>query len=126
MALKNLMAWLQSRAADTPDTPEKNMGYQCKANAHAGCTPDTPDTPCFVDTRATTQIEPFGEAVNDPALAALPAPEPPPDPNAWRELAAAYSDHHFKCSACIAAGRGAQFGLRCGTGTALWTSYQDS
>ena len=101
MALKNLMAWLQSRAADTPGTP---------------------DTPCFVDTRATTQIEPFGEAVNDPALAALPAPEPPPDPNAWRELAAAYSGHHFKCSACIAAGRGAQYGLRCGTGTGTGTA----
>ena len=45
-----------------------------------------------------------------------------PDPNAWRELAAAYHDQHFKCGTCIAAGRGAQYGLRCGVGTALWNS----
>ena len=50
----------------------------------------------------------------------------PPDPNAWRELATAYHLHHFKCSTCIAAGRGAVYGLRCGTGAALWTSYQNT
>ena len=55
-----------------------------------------------------------------------PLPEPPLDPNAWRELATAYHLHHFKCSACIAAGRGAQYGLRCGTGTALWNAYQNT
>ena len=52
--------------------------------------------------------------------------EPPIDPNAWRVLAAAYHAHHFKCPACIAAGRGAGYGLRCGTGAALWTSYSDT
>ena len=52
--------------------------------------------------------------------------EPPTDPNAWRELATAYHLHHFKCPACIAAGRGAVYGLRCGTGAALWTSYQNT
>ncbi|MBC7455058.1 MAG: hypothetical protein H7335_15410 [Massilia sp.] len=69
------------------------------------------------------QIRPFGEAVNDPAAE---SPEPPPDPNAWRELAAAYHQHHFACSICIAAGRGAQYGLRCGTGAALWNACQDT
>ena len=54
-----------------------------------------------------------------------PLPEPPLDPNAWRELATAYHLHHFKCGTCIAAGRGAQYGLRCGTGAALWNAYQD-
>lgn len=54
-----------------------------------------------------------------------PAPEPPADPNAWRELAQAYNDHHFNCSTCIAAGRGAVYGLRCGVGAALWNAYQD-
>ena len=53
-------------------------------------------------------------------------PEPPTDPNAWRELAAAYHLHHFKCSACIAAGRGAVYGLRCGMGAALWTSCRNT
>ena len=54
-----------------------------------------------------------------------PPPEPPPDPNAWRELAAAYHAHHFSCPTCIAAGRGAMYGLRCGTGMALWRLYCD-
>lgn len=58
------------------------------------------------------------QAANDPPS------EPPTDPNAWRELAAAYNAHHFKCSTCIAAGRGAQYGLRCGVGAALWASHQ--
>lgn len=30
--------------SDTPDTSRKRQGYQRKPNAHAGCTPDTPDT----------------------------------------------------------------------------------
>ena len=55
-----------------------------------------------------------------------PAPEPPTDPNAWRELAQAYHAHHFNCKDCIAAGRGAVYGLRCGTGAALWNNYQSN
>ena len=53
------------------------------------------------------------------ALAAIdpnPLPEPPPDPNAWRELAQAYHDHHFNCPICIAAGRSSRYGQRCGAG----------
>ena len=50
-------------------------------------------------------------------------PELPP--STWRELAAAYHAHHFNCKICIAAGRGAQYGLRCGVGTALWRAYSD-
>ena len=61
-------------------------------------------------------------AANDPE----PLPEPPSDPNAWRELAQAYHAHHFVCSACIAAGRGAMYGLRCGVGAALWSHYQSN
>ena len=57
----------------------------------------------------------FTSAPNDP--------EPPTDPAAWRELAAAYHDHHFACQTCIAAGRGSRYGLRCGTGAALWRAY---
>lgn len=49
--------------------------------------------------------------------------EPSPDPATWRELAAAYYRHHFNCPTCIAAGRGAQYGLRCGAGAALWIDY---
>ena len=45
-----------------------------------------------------------------------------PTPGTWRELAAEYDRHHFKCVVCIAAGQGR--GLRCGTGTALFAAYQ--
>ena len=61
-------------------------------------------------------------AANDPD----PAPEPPADPNAWRELSEAYNAHHVDCHACIAAGRGTQYGLRCGAGAALWINYQNT
>ena len=52
--------------------------------------------------------------------------EPSIEPAAWRELAAAYHQHHFKCPTCKAAGRGAQYGLRCGAGAALWTTYKNT
>jgi hypothetical protein len=52
------------------------------------------------------------------------APEPPVDPQQWRELARAYHGHHATCKTCQAAGQGR--GLRCGTGAALWTQYQSS
>ena len=44
----------------------------------------------------------------------------------WHALDAAYHTHHFTCPSCIAAGRGAQYGLRCGVGTALWVAYQSA
>jgi hypothetical protein len=52
-------------------------------------------------------------------------PDPPEDPLDWKELAAAYHDHHFNCPTCIAAGRGSQYGQRCDVGKALWTGYQN-
>lgn len=84
----------------------------------------TPATPA-------THWQESGGTVASVATAKKPAAndlatEPPTDPNAWRELAAAYHAHHFKCSTCIAAGRGAGYGLRCGVGAALWTSYQNT
>ena len=86
--------------------------------------PAKPEKPGFVSPdmapMPTTWSDP--QAANDPNT----DPEPPPDPNAWRELAQAYHAHHFKCSTCIAAGRGDVYGLRCGTGAALWINYQNT
>jgi len=45
------------------------------------------------------------------------------DRGAWHELHTEYMAHHWTCSNCQAAGRGSQYGLRCGTGTALWGRY---
>jgi hypothetical protein len=61
-------------------------------------------------------------AAND---AASHAPDPPDNPVDWRELAEAYHVHHFTCPTCIAAGRGSQYGQRCGAGMALWRAYCD-
>lgn len=52
--------------------------------------------------------------------------EAPHDPSTWRELAAAYHAHHFACITCQAAGRGKQYGLRCGTGSALWAAHSNA
>lgn len=55
-----------------------------------------------------------------------PLPEPPPDPQAWKEMAQAYHAHHFNCHTCQAAGRGSMYGMRCGVGAALWIEYSTS
>jgi len=65
------------------------------------------------------QAEPIEPLPSNPADA---APGPAPD---WHALDAAYLAHHFNCPTCIAAGRGSRYGLRCGTGAALWRAYLD-
>jgi hypothetical protein len=52
--------------------------------------------------------------------------EPSTDSRDWHELDAAYLVHHVKCKTCIAAGRGIRYGLRCGTGAALWLAYTNA
>ena len=54
-------------------------------------------------------------------IEALQAPAPPAPAIDWRPLAQAYHQHHFACPTCCAAGKG--YGLRCGTGTTLWSAY---
>lgn len=44
----------------------------------------------------------------------------------WRELDRVYLAHHVTCKTCQAAGRGRSYGLRCGVGAALWTSYAEA
>ena len=60
----------------------------------------------------------------------VPLPRTPkdqaPEPTDWHALDAAYLAHHFNCLTCIAAGRGSQYGYRCGTGAALWRAYLQS
>ena len=73
-------------------------------------------------------------STQSPALVQPPAPAPDKpskqtfmeNADTWLHLDRAYQAHHFKCPVCIAAGRGAGYGLRCGTGAALWTSYSSA
>ena len=53
-------------------------------------------------------------------------PSPPIESTDWIELAKAYQAHHINCPSCKSAGRGSRYGLRCGVGSALWTTYQSS
>ncbi len=45
MGLDSLLARLESRMPDTPDTPCNPAGVSAKPLQHKACTPDTPDTP---------------------------------------------------------------------------------
>ena len=81
---------------------------------------------------ATTQTGQGGTAKTDetPVLGVLAvlAVTPPAafeKTTDWHALDAAYLAHHFNCPACIAAGRGSRYGLRCGVGAALWRAYSE-
>ena len=63
------------------------------------------------------------KAANDAGVPASEPPINPTNPTDWHALDAAYLAHHFNCPTCIAAGRGSRYGLRCGTGAALWRAY---
>ena len=89
----------------------------------ATATPATFATPAPVDLSTVATVATVAVAKRD-ELAAND-PEPPSDPQAWRELAQAYHEHHFNCPTCIAAGRGSRYGQRCGAGMALWQAYCD-
>lgn len=83
-----------------------------------------------------TRLNPVGQLLEYRLYSKLIAPpaeppvthqtEPSTDIQDWHELDAAYLNHHVSCKTCIAAGRGTRYGLRCGTGAALWTAYEDS
>jgi hypothetical protein len=68
----------------------------------------------LADALQAAPIEPL------PSIPADAATGPAAD---WHTLDAAYLAHHFNCPTCIAAGRGIRYGLRCGTGAALWRAY---
>lgn len=76
MGLKSLLERLHAAGPDTPATPEKNAVYQQECSIHAGCTPDTPDTPPFrvSETAAVPGPAhdrwcwPFSSAMNGPEL----------------------------------------------------------
>lgn len=73
--------------------------------------------------QAEARLLPAKEVPAQPVRRAV-RPEPTANPAAWRELAAAYHEHHFQCPTCKAAGRGVGYGPRCGVGASLWTNYQ--
>lgn len=111
---------------DTPDTPQENVRYQAEPAWALGCTLDTPATPEKINTEA--------HAVNELLTGDLLTPTPTEPKRLFRQrgpwltgaeqsAAQAYHAHHFNCHPCQAAGRGHQYGERCGVGLALWNDY---
>jgi len=70
----------------------------------------------------------LADALQAEAVEALPCTpaDAVPESADWHALDAAYLAHHFNCPTCIAAGRGSRYGLRCGTGAALWRAYSEA
>ena len=124
MSLRDVMEFIQKQpgagAAVTPVTPEKSMGLQLEPAWIGRVPPVTPVTPALCNVGQVAQEKPPGEAANDPGAC---EPPPAPEPTDWRALDAAYLAHHAHCPVCIAAGRGARYGLRCGVGASLWSDY---
>lgn len=107
--LKTIIEQLQAQSYGTPGTPEKTAGVPAKPNTGAAWAPGTPGTPQNRYTGKAIMETPI-PAANDPTLAD------------WKTLDRAYLTHHAQCHQCRSAGRG--YGQRCGTGAALWRSYE--
>ena len=107
--LKTIIEQLQARSGVTPVTPQKTAGVTAKPNTGAGWTPVTPVTPQNRYDGKAIMETPI-PAANDPTL------------TDWKTLDRAYLAHHTQCHQCRSAGRG--YGQRCGTGAALWRSYE--
>ena len=111
-------------ASDTADTAGEKLTYQAQPLLALACTGDTADT-----------CKKINANLQSTDLAPTPTQAEPKRlfrqrglwlTGAEQSAAQAYHAHHFNCHTCIAAGRGSRYGLRCGTGAALWRDYSDS
>lgn len=107
MGVNEVTAWARRRLAE-----------QTHATAPAPANSPAPAPPA----RAAQQPQPQADS-DGPRVMAMPGTKdegPAPD---WRLLDKAYLLHHMACAVCQAAGRGAHYGPRCGTGASLWSAY---
>lgn len=123
---------LQEGIPTDPTIPTGSKGFAYHASNDSGmwATSDSE-----VDTWSTPNSECWCEAVNTAEVDVFAAMQPADwrpqllgltsEPVDWRELAATYHAHHLSCPTCIAAGRGHQYGRRCGTGLQLWNAYAE-
>lgn len=108
MGVNEVTAWARRRLAE---------------QAHAAPTPASAPAPA--PARAVSQARPTADD-DGPRVMAMPGAKdegPAPD---WRALDKAYLLHHMACPVCQAAGRGARYGMRCGTGASLWSAYSEA
>ena len=109
MGISDVTAWARKRLAEGAD-----LGAPKPA-------PAPPPAPAPAP--APVQAPPDAQA-SGPRVMAMPGAQnndgEAPD---WHALDKAYQLHHATCPVCQAAGRGTRYGLRCGTGAALWSAY---
>lgn len=112
--------------SDTPDTPLENVRYQVQPAWALGCTLDTPDTCKTIQTEAHAANQLLaGDLLT---VAATVPKRVLRQHGPWltdrdQSSAAAYHLHHFNCPHCIAAGRGARYGVRCAVGLVMCNDY---
>ena len=106
MGISDVTAWAKKRLAEGAD-----LGVTEPA--------PTPPPPSPAPVQAPTDAQASGPRVMTMPGAQNNAGEAPD----WYALDKAYQLHHAHCPVCQAAGRGARYGLRCGTGAALWRDY---
>jgi L-aminopeptidase/D-esterase-like protein len=80
----------------------------------------TANTDESLETGVTSVLAVAPTSVFEKRISSNPAVQ---DTDSWRPLFIAYDIHAFNCPTCIAGGRG--YGMRCGTGSSLWTDYQN-
>jgi len=108
MGVNEVTAWARRRLAE-----------QARA---AGSAPASAPAPAPAPAPAASQPRPAADSDGPRVLAMPGAKDEGPAPN-WRALDKAYQLHHMACAVCQAAGRGANYGPRCGTGASLWSAY---
>lgn len=110
MGVNEVTAWARRRLAE----------QACAAGPAPASAPAAAAAPA----PAPAASQPRPQADSDgPRVMAMPeARDEGPAPD-WRMLDKAYLLHHMACAVCQAAGRGAHYGPRCGTGASLWSAY---
>ena len=108
-------------ASDTADTVGSLQAFHTQPAWTLACTVDTTDT--CKKTKADIETS---EAPTTPTQTKVKRVFRLRRP--WLTVlqeggAKAYHMHHFNCPRCIAAGRGARYGVRCAVGLVLWTDY---
>lgn len=125
MGVSNVTAWARKRLAEGAD-----LGAPEPAQEPAPAPPPTLPAPDphgahTVPAPAPAAAQaPMDAQASGPRVMAMPGGQnndgDAPD---WHALDKAYQLHHVSCPVCQAAGRGTRYGLRCGTGAALWSAY---
>lgn len=97
----------------------KRLAEQAHAGAPAPC---SAPAPAPAPERAAQRHHPKTDD-DGPRVMAIPGALDEGQAPDWRVLDKAYLLHHMGCAVCQAAGRGAHYGPRCGTGASLWSAY---